>query len=62
MAIPTASRMPVSRFRLRMDMERMRIIKTMLTTVITTISVVTKVAVSAIELEMRSYTSLLTVM
>ena len=62
MAIPTASKLPVSRFRLRMDMERMRIIKTMLTTVITTISVVTKVAVSAIELEMRSYTSLLTVM
>ena len=43
-------------------MERIRIISTMLTTVITTISVVTKVVVSAIELEMRSYTSLFTVM
>ena len=51
MAIPTASRIPVSRFRLRMDMERMRIISTMLTAVMTIIKVVIKVPVSERALE-----------
>ena len=61
-SIPTASRIPISRLRLRIDMERIRMISTMLTTVIITISVVTKVLVSERELEIRSYTSLFTVM
>ena len=51
MAIPTASRIPVSRFRLRMDIERIKVISTMLTTVITTMSVVTRVLVSESALE-----------
>ena len=51
LAIPTASRMPVSRFRLRMDMERMRIISTMLTAVMTIMRVVIRVPVSERALE-----------
>ena len=56
-SIPTASRIPISFFLLRIDIDKIRIINTMLTTVITTISVVISVPVSEIELETRSYTS-----
>ena len=51
LAIPTASKMPVSRFRLRIDMERIRIISTMLTAVMTMIRVVIRVPVSESALE-----------
>ena len=51
MTIPIANKMPVSRFRPRMDIDKITIINIILTTVTTMISVVIKVPVLEREAE-----------